>query len=257
MCWADSLAAVDLMEQALPEGSRLGVLVELGAEDGRTGTRTEAEALAIAERVAASSVLTLRGVSGYEGALGHDRSEAALEAVRTYCERLAALGASVRDLVEGTAWITAGGSAYPDLVAAAIAGVPGTHAVLRSGGVHRPRQRLLPGHSPLDRDRGLPEREALLPAMHAYARVVSQPEPGLALLDAGKRDVPFDEGLPVPLAVADSLGGAERPLRAEVTALDERPAHLPALGGRAAGRDRRRGDARALPARAPPSTSGG
>lgn len=226
VCWADSLAAVDLMEQALPEGSRLGVLVELGAEGGRTGARTEAEALAIAERLAASPVLTLRGVSGYEGALGHDRSEAALETVREYCERLAALGASVRDLTGGTVWITAGGSAYPDLVAAAIAGVPGTRGVLRSGAYIVHDSGFYRGISPLDRDRGLPEAEALLPAMRAYARVVSQPEPGLALLDAGKRDVPFDEGLPVPLAVADSLGGTERPLRAEVTALNDQHTFL-------------------------------
>lgn len=226
VCWADSLAAVDLMEQALPEGSRLGVLVELGAEGGRTGARTEAEALAIAERLAASSVLTLRGVSGYEGALGHDRSEAALEAVRTYCERLAALGTSVRDLVEGPAWITAGGSAYPDLVAAAISDVPGTRAVLRSGAYIVHDSGFYRGISPLDRDRGLPEEQALLPAMRAYARVVSQPEPGLALLDVGKRDVPFDEGLPVPLAIADSLGGTERPLKAEVTALNDQHTFL-------------------------------
>src|SRR5699024_1533326 len=76
------------------------------------------------------------------------------------------------------------------------------------------------GISPLDRDRGLPAADALLPAMRAYARVVSQPEPALALLDAGKRDVPFDEGLPVPLAVAGALGGPQRPLDAEVTALN-------------------------------------
>src|SRR5699024_6270721 len=217
---------VDLMEQELPEGSRVGVLVELGADGGRTGARTESEALAIAQRLAASPVLTLRGVSGYEGALGHDRSEAALEAVRSYCERLAALGASVQEMTEGAAWITAGGSAYPDLVAAAIAEVPGTRAVLRSGAYIVHDRGFYRGISPLDRDRGLPAADALLPAMRAYARVVSQPEPGLALLDAGKRDVPFDEGLPVPLAVAGALGGPQRPLDAEVTALNDQHTFL-------------------------------
>ena len=53
---------------------------------------------------------------------------------------------------------------------------------------------------------------------------------GLALLDAGKRDVPYDEGLPVPLAVAASLGGEERPFpaeaRAEITALNDQHAFL-------------------------------
>ena len=42
--------------------------------------------------------------------------------------------------------------------------------------------------------------------MHAWARVVSPPEPGLALFDAGKRDVPFDEGLPEPQLAAEQLG---------------------------------------------------
>jgi D-serine deaminase-like pyridoxal phosphate-dependent protein len=32
--------------------------------------------------------------------------------------------------------------------------------------------------------------------MHGWVRISSQPEPGLAIFDAGKRDLPFDEGLP-------------------------------------------------------------
>src|SRR6266508_3739482 len=60
-------------------------------------------------------------------------------------------------------------------------------------------------------------------AMHAWARVVSRPEPELALLDVGRRDVPFDQGLPVPHALA---GG-------RVTALNDQHAFvtLPADGG--------------------------
>jgi D-serine deaminase-like pyridoxal phosphate-dependent protein len=252
VCWADSVRTVELMEAALegvlegaPEGAgaegsasggaprggaRLGVLVEVGADGGRTGARTEAEALALAERVAASGTLTLRGVSGYEGALGHDRGERALEAVRAYGARLAALAGRVRELVDGPTWITAGGSAYPDLVADAIAGIDGTRAILRSGAYLVHDSGFYRGISPLDRDRGLPEREALLPAMRAHARVISRPEPGLALLDAGKRDVPYDEGLPIPLAVAAGLGEPERPFpaeaRAEVTALNDQHAFL-------------------------------
>jgi D-serine deaminase-like pyridoxal phosphate-dependent protein len=37
--------------------------------------------------------------------------------------------------------------------------------------------------------------------MHGWARVLSRPEPGLALLDGGKRDFPYDEGLPEPQAL--------------------------------------------------------
>lgn len=228
--WADSLDAVRLMEAALPAGARIGVLVELGATAGRTGARDEQVAMQIAHAVAESDRLVLRGVSGYEGALGHDRSEEALQAVRTYCARLAALGQEVAPLVDGPAWITAGGSAYPDLVADAIARIEGTRAILRSGAYIVHDSVFYRGISPLDRDRGLAERDALLPAMRAHARVISQPEPGLALLDAGKRDVPYDEGLPVPLGVAASLGGEERAFPeeacAEITALNDQHAFL-------------------------------
>jgi len=228
--WADSLRPLELMEEALPDGARIGVLVELGADGGRTGARDEQAAREIAQAAAASDRLVLRGVCGYEGALGHDRSDQALEAVRRYCARLAALGEQIRPLIDGPTWITAGGSAYPDLVAGAITGIEGTRAILRSGAYIVHDSVFYRGISPLDRDRGLPEREALLPAMRAHARVISLPEPGLALLDAGKRDVPYDEGLPVPLAVADRLGGKERPLPAdacaEITALNDQHAFL-------------------------------
>jgi D-serine deaminase-like pyridoxal phosphate-dependent protein len=78
------------------------------------------------------------------------------------------------------------------------------------------------GISPLSRHGDTP----LVPAMHAWARVVSRPEPGLVLLDAGKRDVPFDEGLPEPQLAADALGAPTRPLTGEITAVNDQHAFL-------------------------------
>ncbi|NRD26785.1 alanine racemase [Frigoribacterium sp. VKM Ac-2836] len=40
---------------------------------------------------------------------------------------------------------------------------------------------------------------SFLPALELWASVVSRPEPGLALLNVGRRDTSDDEGLPVPL----------------------------------------------------------
>ncbi len=54
----------------------------------------------------------------------------------------------------------------------------------------------------------------LASAMHAWARVVSHPEPLLALLDAGRRDLSFDQGMPEPQirvrpdGASSALGGA-------------------------------------------------
>lgn len=226
VAWADSLAAVEAMEAALPEGARVGVLVELGASGGRTGARDEADAVAIAERVAASPTLELRGVAGYEGALAHDRAPESLAAVRRYCDRLVALVERLRPLIEGTPWVTAGGSAYFDVVADSFAPLRDARRILRSGAYLVHDDGFYRGISPLDAQRDPDPATTLRPAMHGYARVVSQPEPGLALLDAGKRDLPFDEGLPVVLGVAAGLGLQERPIEAEITALNDQHAFL-------------------------------
>jgi D-serine dehydratase len=54
--------------------------------------------------------------------------------------------------------------------------------------------------------------------------VLSRPEPGLALLGAGRRDVGFDQGLPVPLRTVRD--GAPGPLGGEVTELNDQHAYL-------------------------------
>jgi D-serine deaminase-like pyridoxal phosphate-dependent protein len=43
----------------------------------------------------------------------------------------------------------------------------------------------------------VPGEGGLDPALAIYAQVLSTPEPGLAIAGMGKRDAPFDEGLPV------------------------------------------------------------
>ena len=68
-CWVDSVEGVALL--AASTGSRpIDVLVELGAEGGRTGARGADAARAVADAAAASPRLRLRGVAGYEGSYG-------------------------------------------------------------------------------------------------------------------------------------------------------------------------------------------
>jgi D-serine deaminase-like pyridoxal phosphate-dependent protein len=64
----------------------------------------------------------------------------------------------------------------------------------------------------------------LRPALELWAQVLSRPEPGLALLGAGRRDAGFDKGLPVPLRVV--RGGVPGPLSGEVTELNDQHAYL-------------------------------
>ncbi|MGI8332674.1 amino acid deaminase [Actinomadura scrupuli] len=219
--WVDSARSVELMGTALrAAGARrpVDVCVELGGPHGRTGVRDDDEALAIGEAVRQDPALRLTGAGGYEGALAHDASPDGLAAVAAFLRRLARLHTRLRyETAEPI--VTAGGSAYFDQVADLLGGLDAT-VVLRSGAYVVHDDGFYRAISPFARGAGT--RAPLRPAMHGWARVVSRPEPGLALLDAGKRDLSFDEGLPKPQRIRGgrSLSGAR------VTALNDQHAFL-------------------------------
>ena len=196
LTWADSVDTVAAMNTVLSRCQptrALHVLVELGAAGGRTGARTLETAEAVAAAIGASPWLRLGGVSGYEGALAHDASEAAVGAVRSYLQDLATLhrkllasGAYDRaddraggqaddrahDGSDGRAEdrpeviVTAGGSAYFDDVADVLgdladlegkAGVA-TRVLLRSGAYVVHDDGFYRGISPFSRGAGQPLR---------------------------------------------------------------------------------------------------
>lgn len=192
VCWVDSVRGVQLMTDALAGATRaLDVCVEVGMPGGRTGARTAAEVDEVARAAAASPRLRLVGVAGYEAALGGERSDGATARVRSY---LAEMRAAVTRLAPlfGTdeVIVTAGGSSYPDVVADELAGAA-QRVILRSGCYLTHDHGLYAATSPLP----------MRPAMQVWAPVLSHPEPGLALVGMGRRDVSFDAGLPVPLSL--------------------------------------------------------
>ena len=214
-CWVDSVQTVEVMDRALRAAGTprpVDVLVELGAAGGRTGARTIEAAVEVAERIAATDTLRLAGVAGYEGALAHDRTDDARRIVRDYLQSQIALHERLGHLYgPGDVFVTAGGSAYFDIVAEvyadAVAGSDArTHFTLRSGAYIVHDDGFYRQISPFDEARASADAPQLRTAMHGIARVVSQPEPGLALVDGGKRDFPYDEGLPIPRATATELG---------------------------------------------------
>src|SRR5699024_476028 len=164
-------------------------------------TRDLDTSLAVAGAVDASPHLRLAGVAGYEGALAHASDEQSIQRVRSYLRDLV----EVHQRLEAAGYydnlfapiVSAGGSAYFDVVADELAGLPaaGTRVVLRSGAYLIHDDGFYRYISPLGSE---PRTSGprLVPAMHGWVRVSSQPEPGMALVDAGKRDLPFDEGLP-------------------------------------------------------------
>jgi len=184
-CWVDSVEAVELMRAGLAGAARpVDLVIELGS--GRAGAASVEDALAVAAAVGAAPELRLVGVGGYEGSAGSTRSAADVDAVRSYLDRVVELHAAI--YWEHRPIVTAGGSAYFDLVAEALVPLVGSATVvLRSGAYQLHDEGFYRGITPLP---------GLRSAMHGWARVLSKPSPGLAILDGGKRDFPYDLDLP-------------------------------------------------------------
>ncbi len=214
MCWVDSVAGVEQMASALQAAGRpVDVCVEIGLHGGRTGCRDAAAVDDVAQAVVRCRTLRLVGVAGYEAALGHDVTPDASARVTAYLSQLRSAVERLADVFEtDTVVATAGGSTYFDAVADALAIGPvagrAVRTIVRSGCYLTHDHGLYANTSPL--------RDRLRPALEVFAQVISRPEPTLALVTMGRRDVSFDQGMPVPLELYDST----------VSKLNDQHAHL-------------------------------
>ena len=202
LCYVDSLAGAERLDGILAAcgfTGRLRVLVELGHADGRTGCRTSAEALAVAAAVGRAPRLELAGVAGYEGSLVAPTPAETAQKARVYCEELGQLAQSLAGAGQfpEPPVVTAGGSAYFDVVADVLGRSRDWSLVLRSGCYvthdHGLYSRIAPA------GRNAPAVPVLEPALEAWAPVLSRPERETAVLGIGRRDVSFDAGHPVVL----------------------------------------------------------
>lgn len=239
-CLVDSAAGVErLAERCRSRRGRraLNVLLEVGLQGGRTGCRTTGDAMAVARRVAeASNGLALAGVETYEGLLVSDDAERDEEAVKGLLERVLTIArrCEAEKLFERSpALLSAGGSAYYDMVAERL-GDPADHArfevIVRSGCYlthdsvlyrrlfDRVQQRV-PGLHGVSGQ--------LTPALAIWAEVQSRPEPDLAILTMGRRDVSFDAGLPMPRWHVGRDGDSVQPIQGtEIFSLNDQHAYL-------------------------------
>jgi D-serine deaminase-like pyridoxal phosphate-dependent protein len=194
----DSVAGVRAAEAAAAGTGPLRLLVELGHAGGRTGCRTAGELEEVARAVAAAEPLHLAGVTGYEGQLADEASvDVFLDDLAEAVRRLAKAG-----LLPSRPIVSAGGSAWFDRVVARLAGAGLGQLVLRSGASITHDDGFYREKTPFNR---VPSEGPLVAALEMWAQVISTPEPGLAIAGMGKRDAPFDEGLPVVLAPAEGL----------------------------------------------------
>ncbi|XKE45598.1 amino acid deaminase [Halomonas organivorans] len=217
----DSVANVRELEAFFGERDlRLPVLIELGVPGGRCGCRDRGQVMALARAVDDAPALELAGVEGYEGVIRAEAGGEPAAAVAAYARELVTtLQALDTDglLRVARPLVTASGSAWHDLIAEAF----------RDAGLDERVRRVMRPGCYVTHDHGLygeaqarllarrPEfAEGLQPALEVFAQVQSLPEPGLAIVAMGRRDVGGDRP-PVALRRYREGGAAEAPLSAD------------------------------------------
>ncbi|HEX6681696.1 MAG TPA: alanine racemase [Candidatus Limnocylindrales bacterium] len=208
--YLDSLDGVAVLAEA---GVRASVFVEIGYPTGRTGCRTVKEAVEVADAARALPGVEVAGVSGFEGQLSTDGE------VRSFLALIREASQAI-----GGRFVSAGGSSFFDIVIDELKGVA-PQLILRSGCYVTHDHGTYAQTSPLT--------GTLKAALEVWAQVLSAPEPGFVVAGAGRRDLPHDSGLPIPLAVR-GLDGSVRPANpgASVERLSDQHAHVNGLAAR-------------------------
>ncbi|NHR05156.1 amino acid deaminase [Chromobacterium haemolyticum] len=209
-CCVDSVDnARQLSDFFAARQQRISVLLEMGMPGGRCGCRDERQAYALAERIAELPGLALAGVAFYEGVTHGADEQADIAAIQALIQRAVTVcGALLRNgdfAGAPEALLTGAGTVWFDIVSRQLrdAGLSGVRHVIRPGcyvtqdrGIYQQAYAALRRREPLAArlDGGLSS------ALELCALVQSLPEPGLAVVGFGKRDVAFDAGLPQPFA---------------------------------------------------------
>jgi D-serine deaminase-like pyridoxal phosphate-dependent protein len=204
--FVDSAHGVTLLADELGRANAptLKVFVELGLPGGRCGVRTDDDLDDVIAAIGnAGPALACVGVAGYEGIVDvADRT-----AVDRFVARLVDASERIGSTSEDAALISAGGSIFFDRVVDGIldSDLPDTRLVLRSGAYVTHDDGIYASTSPFTGS------DAFEAALELWSSVLSVPEPGRAVLGFGRRDAPFDAGLPV---VRRSVTGGDSPVAA-------------------------------------------
>ena len=224
----DSMQALRVAEEAIASlaDGKLHLFIEGGAENGRAGARNVEEVLPLVKAIKNNPRLKLLGVSGFEGIIPvESRSKAGEANLRTFCQKMVQAGKIIsEELGNPEIILTAGGSSYFDIVIEELRkfGKSG-HIIIRSGGYvshdHGGYELTYPFA-------GEKAGKTFLPAIELWAKVISHPEPHLAILNLGKRDVGNDAGQPSPIKQLKTTDSEVKPFHGVVDHLNDQHAYL-------------------------------
>ena len=216
MALVDSAEGASLLAKwAKPHlnGRKLSVLIEMGPAGGRAGARTLDQAKAVIAAVTAAPELRLVGVEAYEGGVKAPTPEEVWAGVDKLLDLMLAVfehGRQIGAFSGDEVILSAGSSTSFDQTIRRfghLAKDKGVRIVVRGGaflaldhGFYRRRA--------LDMDKrgklALPggktgSASGFKPGLELWAAVQSLPDPRVAIMGMGMRDLPYDIELPIPL----------------------------------------------------------
>jgi 3-hydroxy-D-aspartate aldolase len=187
LCVDDGAQIAAIEAAAADAGVRMSVLVEIDVGAGRAGVEAGPEAVALAQRIAASKHLIFGGLQAYQGSAQHKR---------TVGERRTLIGTAIdasRRTVEqlkqqGLDCTIVGGAGT------------GSFQIEASSGVYTEMQAGSYVFMDADYARNLDENGAPVStfrhSLFVLSTVMSASRPGIAVLDAGHKAVSIDSGMP-------------------------------------------------------------
>ncbi len=235
--------SIEVVGKIAAEAKRVGLsrpvnlLLEGGLMGSRTGCRTREAALAVARSIRDHAPwVALRGVEGFEGLVqgSMEDREKAVDGFMDFLVSIARDCAREKLFAPGPVILTAGGSAFYDIVARKLAeaGIGETMLLIRSGcyltqdsASYRNFFARLQSRSPV----AAKVSGGLQQALEVWTYVQSRPEPGRLILTAGRRDLGSDADMPLPLYWARPDGdGTVRPIGEgyKVVELNDQHAHV-------------------------------
>jgi 3-hydroxy-D-aspartate aldolase len=188
VCVDDSRQVEAVEAAAADAGLRLSVLVEIDVGAGRCGVSPGPEAVALAQRVAASPHLIFGGLQAYHGSAQHKRTleerraliDAAVDATRRTVEQLRQQGLDcpiVGGAGTGSFELEAGSGVFTEIQAGSYVFMDADYA-----------RNLDAAGQPVSTFRH---------ALFVLSTVMSTARPGVAVLDAGLKALAVDSGLPL------------------------------------------------------------
>ncbi|GAC18243.1 alanine racemase [Paraglaciecola arctica] len=206
-CFVDSIENIHALGKYFSGVNvSLNILIEIGVLQGRCGWRDTQNIDPLLDAIEQYPHLHLCGISFYEGVIhGNDAAEKIVTFINSICTMVGRLYSEnrfdIKDII-----VTGAGSAWYDIVSRELSSNKDTLGIsyipiIRPGcylihdkGIYQAAQNEIISRSQLACDIS----GELISNLELWAYVHSVPEPGLAVIGLGKRDVAFDAGLPIP-----------------------------------------------------------